>query len=504
MSFTQRLELKQSQQLVMTPQLQQAIKLLQMSAMDVTAFVASEVERNPLLSVNDGGGERAAPQAEPALRADADRNMGDLSKMERAFEGGEGAAANLYESADAAPPVTTLNSGGETHYSWSGTGAGGGGVAYGDMMGFEDRLAEVETLRDHLLPQIAMSKAAAPVRMLASMLVDDLDGAGYLRADLTSIQTQMSVPDDVMAAAIALLQSCDPPGVGARDLAECLALQLQDQNRFDPAMAALLARLDDLAAARFDRLVVACGVDIDDIREMAQEIRALDPRPGSRFSTSVAQTIIPDVFVRRNQLGGWSVEMNADALPKVLIDTRYAAELNADGREETRSFVAEAKQNAAWLTRALDQRAQTILKVSSEIIRRQALFFQVGVPGLKPMTLADVAAETKMHESTVSRVTANKYMATERGVFELKFFFTQALSANNGGDSHSAVAVRSQIKTLIENEDSRRPLSDDQIVKILTKSGVNLARRTVAKYREGMDIPSSVQRKRLAAAALRA
>lgn len=502
MSFTQRLELKQSQQLVMTPQLQQAIKLLQMSAMDVTAFVASEVERNPLLSVNDGGGERDAPRAETAPRADADRDMGDISKMERAFDGGEGAAANLYESAAAAPPVTTLNSGGETHYSWSGTGAGG--AVTGDATGFEDRLADVDTIRDHLLPQIAMSKAATPVRMLASLLVDELDGAGYLRADLAAIQTQMNVPDDVMSEAVTLLQSCDPPGVGARDLAECLKLQLEDRNRYDPAMAALLARLDDLAAARFDRLVAACGVDIDDIREMAQEIRALDPRPGARFSTAITQTVIPDVFVRRNQLGGWSVEMNADALPKVLIDTRYATELNADGREETRSFVAEAKQSATWLTRALDQRAQTILKVSSEIIRRQTLFFQVGVPGLKPMTLADVAAETKMHESTVSRVTANKYMATERGVFELKFFFTQAISANDGGDSHSALAVRSQIKTLIENEDSRRPLSDDQIVKILTKSGVNLARRTVAKYREAMDIPSSVQRKRLAAAALRA
>ena len=269
-------------------------------------------------------------------------------------------------------------------------------------------------------------------------------------------------------------------------------------------MEALLDHLDDLAAARFERLTRICGVDMEDLRDMAQEIRALDPRPGSRFATGVAQTIIPDVFIRRNQLGGWSVEINADALPKVLVDTRYAAELDADGREETRSFVAEAKQNATWLTRALDQRAQTILKVASEIIRRQALFFQIGVPGLKPMTLKDVAAEINMHESTVSRVTANKYMATERGVFELKFFFTQAISANDGGDSHSSAAVRSQIKALIGKEDSRRPLSDDQIVKMLRNSGVNLARRTVAKYREAMDIPSSVQRKRLAAAALRA
>ncbi|MGB1213160.1 MAG: RNA polymerase factor sigma-54 [Pikeienuella sp.] len=501
MSFAQRLELKQSQQLVMTPQLQQAIKLLQMSAMDVGAFVADEVERNPLLSINDGGGEQAAPVAERPSAAGADHDMGDIGKVETAFDGASGAAANLYEGAEAAVPVTTLNSGGDTHFSWAGTGGGG---AMGEATGFEDRLAEEVTLRDHLLPQIAMAQAPASVVMLASLLVDEVDGAGYLRADTTALQSKLAVPDDVMAAAIALLQSCDPAGIGARDLSECLALQLQEQNRFDPAMAALLANLNDLAAARFDRLEAACGVEMDDIREMAQEIRALDPRPGARFSSGVAQTVIPDVFVRRNQLGGWSVEMNADALPKVLIDTRYAAELNAQGHEETRTFVEAAKQSATWLTRALDQRAQTIMKVTSEIIRRQASFFQMGVSGLKPMTLRDVAAEINMHESTVSRVTANKYMATERGVFELKFFFTQAISASDGGDSHSSEAVRSQIKALIGHEDSRKPLSDDQIVKILTKSGVNLARRTVAKYRESMDIPSSVQRKRLAAAALRA
>ena len=503
MSFAQRLELKQSQQLVMTPQLQQAIKLLQMSAMDVTAFVSSEVERNPLLTINDGGGEQAAPPPAPTSERGADRDMGDIGKSERAFDGAAGATANLYESADAAAPASTLKSGGETHYSWSGVGSGGGGFGT-DAAGFEERLAEEVTLRDHLLPQIAMSKAPPPVRMLAALLVDELDGAGYLRADLCALKTQLNVTEDVGDAALALLQSCEPAGVGARDLAECLALQLRERNRLDPAMEALLAHLDDLAAARFDRLVEHCGVDMDDIRDMAQEIRALDPRPGAQFTSGIAQTVIPDVFVRRNQIGGWSVEVNADALPKVLIDTRYAAELGADGREETRSFVAEAKQNATWLTRALDQRAQTILKVASEIIRRQALFFQVGVSGLKPMTLRDVADEVKMHESTVSRVTANKYMATERGVFELKFFFSQAISSSDGGDSHSSSAVRSQIKTLIGNEDSRKPLSDDQIVKILTKSGVNLARRTVAKYRESMDIPSSVQRKRLAAAALRA
>ncbi len=265
---------------------------------------------------------------------------------------------------------------------------------------------------------------------------------------------------------------------------------------------ALLDRLDDLAAVRFDALREACGGDSEDLNDMIAEIRALDPRPGGVFGGGVAQTVIPDVFVKRNQLGGWSVEVNSDALPRVLMDTRYAAELSDRGETEAISFLAECKQNATWLIRSLDQRAQTILKVSSEIVKRQASFFHDGVSGLKPMTLKMVAEEIGMHESTVSRVTSNKYMATERGLFELKFFFTQAISSTNGGDSHSSAAVQLQIKTLIDNEDLRKTLSDDQIVKMLTASGVNIARRTVAKYREGMSIPSSVQRRRLKAAAL--
>ena len=471
----------------MTPQLQQAIRMLQMSGADIAAFVAEEVERNPVLELESPDREKPAAPAEKAAP-----EIDNVGAVEDAFDTGK---ENLYESADAAPAL--MGGGGDV--TWSGVGAGGGS---GDGLDFEDRLTGEDTLRDHLLAQIAVAPAAPPARMLATLLVDELDAAGYLRTDLAALSARLGAQSALVEAAVAILQSCEPTGVGARDLAECLALQLKERNRYDPAMAALLAHLDDLAAVRFEKLCAACGVDQDDLNDMIAEIRALDPRPGAVFGGGVAQTVVPDVFVRRNQLGGWSVEVNADALPRVLLDTRYAADLNEEGETEAMSFLAECKQNATWLIRSLDQRAQTILKVTSEIVKRQALFFHDGVSGLKPMTLKMVADEIGMHESTVSRVTANKYMATDRGLFELKFFFTQAISSTNGGDSHSSAAVQLQIKTLIENEDSRKTLSDDQIVKMLTADGVNIARRTVAKYREAMNIPSSVQRRRLKAAAL--
>jgi len=488
MSFSQRLELRQSQQLVMTPQLQQAIRMLQMSGTDIAAFVAEEVERNPVLELENPDRETAAAPVEKATP-----EIDNVGAAEDAFDTGK---ENLYEGAEAAPAL--MGGGGEVN--WSGTGAGGS--SGGEGFDFEDRLTGEETLRDHMLAQIAVVPATKQARVLARLLVDELDGAGYLRTDLCALSDRLGANRALVDEAVAILQSCEPTGVGARDLAECLALQLKEQNRYDPAMEALLAHLDDLAAVRFEKLQEACGVDQDDLNEMIAEIRALDPRPGAVFGGGVAQTVIPDVFVKQNNLGGWSVEVNSDALPKVLLDTRYAAELNEEGETEAMSFLAECKQNATWLIRSLDQRAQTILKVSSEIVKTQVLFFHEGVSGLKPMTLKMVADEIGMHESTVSRVTSNKYMATERGLFELKFFFTQAISSTDGGDSHSSAAVQLQIKTLIEKEDSKKTLSDDKIVKMLTSDGVNIARRTVAKYREGMNIPSSVQRRRLKAAAL--
>lgn len=508
MKIGPRLELRQGQQLVMTPQLQQAIRLLQMSRLDAAAFIADEVEKNPLLSIDDGGGDAPAPAAhDRAEEVDNSIAQEDHTAADALFEtGGE----NLYESAEpqrrareadkrseAAPERAPAHGA-----SVSGLGAGRNGSSedYDESLG--ERTAASVSLRDHLLPQIAVSAAPGPARTLATLLVDELDAAGYLRADLAELAARLGAHAGLVDDAVALLQSCDPAGIGARDLAECLALQLKDQNRLDPAMAALLERLDDLAQARLERLRAACGVDDEDLREMIEEIRRLDPRPGSAFSGDLAPPVTPDVFIHRDRAGGWLVEVNADALPRLLLDRSYSARLSASGAPEARSFVASCRQDADWLLRAIDQRAQTILKVATEITRRQTAFFTEGVAALTPMTLKTVADEIGMHESTISRVTSNKYLACERGLFELKFFFTQAIAAADGGDAISAAAVRHRIKALVEKENYAKPLSDDSIVNLLKQSGVDIARRTVAKYREAMSIPSSTQRKRMKAMAL--
>ena len=495
MALGQRLELKHSQQLAMTPQLQQSIRLLQMSSLDAQAFVAEEVEKNPILRADDDGGEAQAPTE--ARREAVDREIGraDPAAGSAQFDTG---AENLTGEGD------RMSAAGEPSYSWAGVGAGGGsGGGFAEAIeGFEESLSATETLRDALLPQVAMAEGSSTACKLAALLIDDLDDDGYLRTDLSALADRLGANRALVEEALAILQSCEPTGVGARDLGECLALQLKERDRFDPAMSCLIEHLDELAAARFDRLIALCGVEEDDLQEMVEEIRALNPRPGALYSGGVMQTVVADVFIRRNDQGGWSVEVNSDAMPKVLLDKRYAAELTASGEVAAKSFVAECRQNADWLIKALDQRAQTILKVGSEIARRQGAFFSHGVSKLTPMTLRDVADEISMHESTVSRVTANKYISCERGLFPMKFFFTTAIAGADGGEAVSAEAVRMQIKALIEKEESRKPLSDDKIVALLKASGVDIARRTVAKYREAMNIPSSSRRKRIKAVAL--
>ena len=479
MSIAQRLQLRQTQQLVMTPQLRQAISMLQMTHADLAAFVAEEAEKNPLLKVETGERETDTPVA--AETPDID----NVGKTEDAFEA---SGENLYESAEA--PQPSLSSPAAS-------------PAVGeDFTDFTERMSQAISRRDHLNAQISLAPGRIRARSLATLLVDELDEAGYLRISRAEIETRFGASPDLVEEAVSILQTCEPTGVGAANLAECLALQLIERDRFDPAMQALVAHLDDLAAGRIDQLLKICGVDQADLRDMIGEIRALDPRPGAGFDTTTAQTVIPDIFVRRTAHGGWAVEVNSDALPKVLIDKSYAVELSRRGETEKSTFLADCRQSANWLVRALDQRAQTILKVGAEVVKQQHAFFDEGVAALRPMTLRMVADEIGMHESTVSRVTANKYMATDSGLYELKFFFTQAIGGAGGGDSHSSEAVRHQIKSLIEKEDPKKTLSDDKLVKMLRADGVDIARRTVAKYREGMNIPSSVQRRRLKAAAL--
>jgi RNA polymerase sigma-54 factor len=524
MALTQRLEFRQSQSLVMTPQLMQAIKLLQLSNLDLATFVEDELERNPLLERasdgneppvageasaegaefsrhddtgsagdHDGGFEPSDPTGSDGFEAAPDewmnRELGTRAEIEQTLDTGldnvfseEPAEAAARNAQDAAPTAYT---------EW------GGGASNDDGYNLEAFVAAEETLGGHLAEQLAVAFAGPAQRMIGQYLIDLVDEAGYLPPDLGGVGDRLGASPEAVEEVLAVLQKFDPPGICARSLSECLAIQLREQNRYDPAMQALVEHLDLLAKRDIANLRKICGVDDEDLADMIGEIRRLDPKPGLKFGSARTQTVVPDVYVRPGPDGGWHVELNSDTLPRVLVNQVYYSELSKTIRKDgDKSYFTDCLQNATWLVRALDQRARTILKVATEIVRQQDGFFSQGVAHLRPLNLKAVADAIQMHESTVSRVTANKYMATNRGSFELKYFFTASIASADGGEAHSAEAVRHHIRQLIDGENAGAILSDDTIVERLRESGIDIARRTVAKYREAMRIPSSVQRRR--------
>jgi RNA polymerase sigma-54 factor len=379
----------------------------------------------------------------------------------------------------------------------------GSGAALEDRPDIDAFATREMSLHEHLSDQMTMAITAPEERLIARMLIDAIDENGYLQASLDEVAARLGAEVEKVEAVLAVIQTLDPVGVGARSLAECLALQLREKNRFDPAMKALLDHLELAAKRDFAGLRRKCGVDVEDITEMLSELRALDPKPGRGFSSSPVETVIPDIFVREEQGGTWGIELNPETMPRVLVNRTYYAQIDrATLSVDEKSYLSEQLQSASWLVKSLDQRARTMVKVGKEIVRQQDGFFARGVDHLKPLTLRQVAEAIEMHESTVSRVTSNKYIATPRGVFELKYFFTAAIQSADGGDAHAAEAVRQRIKKLIDAEDPKKVLSDDQLVKALKDDGVDIARRTVAKYRESMRISSSVQRRREKRAAM--
>jgi RNA polymerase sigma-54 factor len=499
MALTQRLQIRQSQALVMTPQLMQAIKLLQLSNLDLVAYVEAELERNPLLDRGpDDEVPAAAPDGTPTLdKPPTDGEAWNASEVEPIGHAIDERLDTRVEDVfpDAAETSRVRAAEGSAGYSeWAGVGPGGRADGEYNLEAF---VSAETTLADWLREQLTLAVTDPARRMIGQYLVDLVDEAGYLSGDLAAVAEKLGTSVNEVEAVLGILQSFDPPGICARDLAECLTLQLKERDRFDPAMQALVTRLDLLAKRDFMALKKMCGVGDEDLADMIAEIRRLNPKPGLAFGSAIVQPIVPDVFVRPGPDGGWIVELNSDTLPKVLVNQSYYAEVSATARRDTeKSYLAECLQSATWLVRALDQRARTILKVANEIVRQQDGFFAHGVEHLRPLNLKTVAEAISMHESTVSRVTANKYMATSRGIFELKYFFTSAIAAAHGGEAHSAEAVRHRIKQLIDAESAAEVLSDDTIVDKLREAGIDIARRTVAKYREALRIPSSVQRRR--------
>jgi RNA polymerase sigma-54 factor len=491
LALSARLEIRQGQGLVITPQLQQAIKLLQMSNLELETFVEGELERNPLLQREEGEVEApdreadASPvEAEHAADADA---RADLDAAHDEASPGERATGDAPEAADAGGAV-----------DWSRAGKGGSFEIDGE--GMESALVREKTLHEHLHEQLVASGLSGGDAAIATVLIDAVDDGGYLRAEVEDVASRLGCEADRVERVLTVVQGFDPVGVAARDVRECLMIQLKDQNRYDPAIGALLDNLQLLARRDLAALKKLCGVDDEDLREMIAEIRGLTPRPGAAFPGGEAATAVaPDVFVREGPGGLWLVELNTDTLPRLLVDQRYHARVSGGARsDQEKTFVSDCLAQANWLMKSLDQRARTILKVSSEIVRQQDAFLAYGVEHLRPLNLKTVADAIGMHESTVSRVTSNKYIATPRGLFEMKFFFTSAIASSEGGEAHSAESVRHKIKQLIDGESVEADVhSDDRIVEILKEAGVDIARRTVAKYREALRIPSSVERRRM-------
>jgi RNA polymerase sigma-54 factor len=506
MAISTKLEMRQGQQLVMTPQLQQAIRLLQYSNLELSQFIEGELERNPLLEIED-----AAPDAPAVTEVDGRETAGDVVDGAASGDSGESDDWLDLEKPSAADATDSFDTEFENVYPDAAPSDGpdpnGSQWAQVKQRGssFEDEDTNLEayatadiSLREHLVEQVALAIRDPAERLVAQYLIDTVDEAGYLHADLRDIATKLAAPEGMVTHVLCVLQSFEPAGVCARSLAECLALQLKEQNRYDPQIAALLDNLSLLATHNFAALRRAVGVDADELTEMIGEIKSLNPKPGLKYGSVQMQPVVPDILVRAGNDGSWLIELNSDTLPRVLVNRVYYAKVSKTARnEKDKGYLLECLQTANWLVKSLDQRARTILRVAEEIVRQQDAFFTHGVQYLRPMNLKTVADAISMHESTVSRVTSNKYIATPRGILELKYFFTSSIaSADGDGEAHSSEAVRHRIRQLIDGEVPNSILSDDMIVDRLKSDGVDIARRTVAKYREAMRIPSSVQRRR--------
>ena len=479
MGLGPRIDLRVSQQLVMTQQLQQAIKLLALSNLEIEAVIAEELAKNPLLEARPGEGATGE-----AVVVREDREFGDEAADPT---GSDELIGSKLGTEDSPVDMDWREAALETD-SLADVGGGSGGEEAFDF----DRLEGGEAgLAEHLLAQL--QGTGGTIGRLAEAIVHELEETGYLETSLRLIAEECEASIAEAEQALDLVQSLDPPGVAARSLEECIALQAKAADRYDPAMARLIANLDLLAKGRMADLRRICAVDEEDLADMVRELRAYDPKPGCRFVSNEPEAITPDVLVRRSR-GGWIVELNNAALPKVLVNRRYYSELKSGPQDKkSKAWLSECLAEANWLVKALDQRARTIVKVATEIVKQQQGFFEHGVGALKPLTLAKVAEAIEMHESTVSRVTSNKYLACDRGMFELKYFFGSGV-ASEGGEGAAAEAVKASIRAIIDAESE--VLSDDAIAAMLNGRGMDIARRTVVKYREAMGIGSSIQRRR--------
>ena len=501
MALAPKIQQKQALGLTMTPQLQQAIKLLAMTNLELQAFVEEQLQSNPLLERGTGTENR---RDEAPIDTDKTDNAGFESELDlsvpnaQAEEALDVTPSVLNEQASIADTLPSANQSTGGEINWSKAGASGSFSANSDYDPASNTAAE-KNLHEVLSEQLGLEIHDEKQRMIGAYLIDQVDENGYLFTDLEDLSNRLGVDEEKILAVLQKLQTFEPVGVFARSLSECLSLQLKEKQLLDEPMAVILDNLELLAKHDLAGLRKLTGLGKEDLSTYIKRLKSLSPKPGLAYGSNMAAVIEPDVFVRERPDGGWAIELNSDTLPHVLVNMRYYAEVCQGNKDErVKTYMSECAQTANWLVKSLDQRAKTILKVASEIVKQQDGFFAYGVDHLRPLTLKTVADAIEMHESTVSRVTANKYLHTKRGTFELKYFFTAAIASNDGQDTYSSEAVRHKIKILISEErDAKSVLSDDKIVKLLADQGIEIARRTVAKYRESLGLASSVQRRRI-------
>ncbi len=477
----QALQLRLGQQLTMTPQLQQAIRLLQLSTLELRMEVQQALESNLMLETEE--------ELDLLQETDAE----DDEALE--FEPGE----ELDLDRDAIPEELPVDT--EWDDTYTNTPLLGGGAPGDDDRDYETADDSGQGLRDHLLWQMRMSPMSPSDQAIAEAIIDAIDDDGYLHADLADLAA--SLDDEVepgeIEAVLHQVQSYDPPGVAARNPAECLALQLRQMDPTTPWLnAALLLvekHLELLGRQDLDRLGRAMGLGPEHLRQVIELIRTLNPHPGSTVPSRPVEYVIPDVIVRRAN-GAWRVELNQDVAPRLRINTSYASLVRRADSSDDNQCLKNHLQEARWFLKSLQSRHETLLKVARCIVEHQRGFLEQGEEAMQPLILRDVAEAVGMHESTISRVTTQKYMLTPRGVFEFKYFFSSHVSTSDGGAA-SATAIRALIRKLIGEENSAKPLSDSKIANLLGDQGIQVARRTVAKYRESMTIPPSNERKRL-------
>ncbi|MBF0435720.1 MAG: RNA polymerase factor sigma-54 [Magnetococcales bacterium] len=502
MALGLELKLRMGMQLVMTPQLQMAIKLLQMSSLDLADYLQEELEKNPLLEREEGPEDTREPSE--TQKADDAREI---------FEGGledqfpmrpeSTDIVREREKLDRDHPESGLNGELQVDASWDDVyGDSYSAVPFENSAGseappLENTLTGSQTLQDHLVWQLGLSALHEKERSLGLTLIDAIDENGYLGAPLSAIAEMSGVSEEDLEDALILIQSFDPPGVGARNLAECLLLQLKNEGMAHPPYTVLLENLEDLARRDFRKLKRLLKLDDDELGDAVAVIQSLNPKPGLAFGSDQANYVVPDVFVKKVD-GQWIVEINPETQPRLRINRAYEAALSGNVSSQDKRFLADNARSAQWLIKSLEQRSSTIFRVAESIVRFQKDFLDHGQEYLKPLILKDVADDIGVHESTTSRVTSNKYMHTPRGIFELKFFFSSSLGSQTGGENHSSEAVKYKIRKLVDSEPANRPFSDEKLAKLLQEQGIDVARRTVAKYRDALNIPSSSRRKQLA------